>query len=324
MLVLSGMVIVITAQIFDLFAGIRIGDFFKGGEIIEDYIISDEEEILRLIYSPYLNILCLLFAFILLNFREKVLKYGYLGLITAICFLSIFLSATRGWIVSYVLMISIFMIYYSKNLRKIFGVMFIIFVFVFTVYTFIPNIQIQTAKVLGRLESLELVVRGDITAGGTLSRVTVRAPRVWQKFLDSPIWGYGISDFYYKYSDAHVGHHNILLQTGLVGYFLFLYFWFNSNYLIFSVSRNLRPNNKYHAVLSVFFIVFLGFFVIHSTSTQMFGFTEIGGDHVGKIFLLAMYYTSLDFYLKKSLQEEKELGFVAKNKLKDPLSVQQA
>jgi hypothetical protein len=308
------MVVVITAQIFDLFAGIRIGDFLKGGQIIEDYVISAEEEILRLIYSPYLNIVSLLFTFILLNFREQVLKYGYLGLIMAICFLSIFLSATRGWIVGYVLMISIFMVSYSKNLRRIFGVIFIIFVFVFTVYTFIPNIQIQTSKVLNRLESLEMVVKGDITAGGTLSRVTVRAPRTWQRFLESPIWGHGISDYYYKYSDAHVGHHNILLQTGLVGYFLFLYFWFNSNYMIFSVSRNLGPYNKYQPVLSVFFIVFLGFFVIHSTSTQMFGFTEIGGDHVGKIFLLALYYTSLDFYLKRSLQEETRSGLLLQEK----------
>lgn len=304
-LVLSGMVVVIIAQIFDLFAGIRVGDYIKGGEIIENYVISTEEEILRLIYSPYLNLICLFIVFLLMNFKEKVLKYSYLGLIIAICFLSIFLSATRGWILSYVLMISIFMISFSRNLRRIFGIAIVIFVFVFTIYTFIPNIKIQTVKVLNRLESLELVVKGDITAGGTLSRVTERAPRVWNKFLDSPIWGFGISDFYYNSSDAHVGHHNILLQTGLVGYFLFLYFWVNSNYLVYSAGQNLSRGNKYSPAMVVFYIVFMGIFVIHSTSTQMFGFTEIGGDHVGKIFLLALFYTSLDFFLKRSINEEK-------------------
>ena len=303
-LVLSGIIVIVASQLFDLIAGVRIGDFFKGSEIIEDFVISAEEDILRLIYSPFLNTICVLSAFIFISLRDKTLTSSYINITLVAAFLSIFLSATRGWIISYMLMITTFMIFHSSRLRRTLSVIFIALVFIGAIYQFIPNIKIQTEKVFDRLQSLELIIKGDITAGGTLSRVTERAPRVWIKFLESPVWGFGISDTYYKHSDAHVGHHNILLQSGIVGYFLFLYFWIKSNYLIFITRKRIGSNNRYRSVLPVFYIIFLGVFIIHSTSTQMFGFTEIGGDQVSKIFLLAVYYSSLDFYIKKAYQTD--------------------
>ena len=75
-----------------------------------------------------------------------------------------------------------------------------------------------------RVITVEKVIEGDITGGGTISRYDIRAPKVMEGFFSSSVvFGAGFSNHYYKYSDGHVGYHNILLNAGLTGSFIFLY-----------------------------------------------------------------------------------------------------
>ena len=63
-----------------------------------------------------------------------------------------------------------------------------------------------------------------MTAEGTLIRITQRAPRVWNKYIESPIFGFGFSETGFSYNDGHVGNYTLLLQGGLAGMIIFIFF----------------------------------------------------------------------------------------------------
>jgi len=184
------MVLTFLGHIYHLITGYEVRIILTGTSLFEKTVIFESEYGARIAYSVFLNLFCIISSLFFISQKKINNNKIYLYFISSICFLSIFLTATRGWIVAYFIMLGIFswkFIKTSKNWIK----MIIILPFIFILlYTYIPSIHVQIKKSWNRFTTLELLLKGDITAGGTLQRLNVRGPISINKFKEKPILGW--------------------------------------------------------------------------------------------------------------------------------------
>ena len=72
-------------------------------------------------------------------------------------------------------------------------------------------INSQVHKSMERLSTIELIFKGDPTAGGTNARLTERHYPVMNKFYEKPIIGWGFSAVGYDSYDVHVEIKSLLM-----------------------------------------------------------------------------------------------------------------
>ncbi|HPI46202.1 MAG TPA: O-antigen ligase family protein, partial [Tenuifilaceae bacterium] len=177
-----------------MFSGVELDDKSRVFDVTQGAV--------RVIFGAYLLYISLLFSFILLLDKNHSYKSKYFIIITFLSAFSIFMSATRGWIIAIVFIIFGFSLIAFKKFSKslLIGVMF------FFVLLLIPKINMQISNAYERTLTIESLIEGDLTADGTLSRLTERGPKVMEKFYERPIFGFGFSEEYYEFQDVHVGN----------------------------------------------------------------------------------------------------------------------
>jgi hypothetical protein len=161
-----------------------------------------------------------------------------------------------------------------------------------------PAFKIQINNALVRINTMEDLARGDITLSGTQTRTTVRSARVMEAFYENPITGWGFS-----FQGTHVGlvgNQYLLQSTGVIGYSLFLYFWLFYTYSLLRVKRRIQQRNPYKNSMLVLIYGFIGIFVIHSTSSQMFGY-DPQFTAVNKILFLVVFFVFSDIFMKEAI-----------------------
>jgi len=205
-------------------------------------------------------------------------------------------TGARGWMVAVAAVISASLLSVIKR-RKIFigiaSIAFIVLIILFLPEKYTNNIY----RSFDRLSTVSLILEGDISAGGTATRLTERGPRVMQKFKESPVFGFGFSDITRSFYDGHVGNQSILLQSGLVGFFVLYMIIFRILRHFFRNSLFLSEENPYRTRLFIFMIGFIGIIIIHFTSQEMYSYA-IRGD---KAILLAFWLTYILFYNHKAI-----------------------
>jgi hypothetical protein len=226
-------------------------------------------------FRPFFNgaatLLGLLGALFLLSGRagqryHKV--YLYICISSAVGM--VFLSATRGWIISFgLILILAFIVALPRNTKQIIGLTVTLALF-FLLGLSNSKIRSQAVYSFERLSTLESITEGDITAEGTLYRLNLRGPKVMNKWKENPIFGWGFSDETRKYGDGHVGNQNLLMTTGIVGFFLIVGFLIYFSVKLFLRYLKIPRSYIYRNNIPVFLIFLAGWFIIHSTSGQQF------------------------------------------------------
>jgi len=297
-------IFIIGIQFFHLTFGYNLVSLFKTNIYSSNEISMDQSRLVRLIDAPFLNLFCFsISAFLIIEKRLESKKDFYLYLIFSLCFISIFFSATRGWIIAYSVIAILTFVTLSKNPINLIRKIIVPIIVVTIIFISNPIFQKQFKGSWARLSSMESLIKGDFTAGGTLKRIDVRSPRVMGKFKESPIIGFGFSNEYCQFADSHVGNQNILLNGGIIGYFLFLLFWINFNKKIIELQTLLPKNDPNKKAILVFVIVFIGIFIIHSSSTQIFKYA-IG---YNRGFFLGLFFSFAHFVYQES-KEKMSIG----------------
>jgi hypothetical protein len=270
-------------------------------ENLEVLSTSDFSGGLRTDISSYLNFFTVFFSLFLLSLKGKTNK---ILILTVLCMsiLSIFLTATRGWILSYSIMVIFFIFLNINTIGKTIKWGIIGLILIILIFKFIPDLKIQSGNSLLRFSTLENVMQGDVSAKGTLSRLNSRSPEVMANFYKNFLTGFGFSDT--VSSDTHVGNQNLLMTTGIIGYGLFFYFLLYFSYKILLTTKKISFHNPYKKALKVFIIGLFGLFLIHSTSTQMFGF-DPGFGAQQKLFLLSLFFSSAGFFIEDAIIVER-------------------
>lgn len=291
----TAMFVVLAAQVFVLVFGVSLNSYITGVDEVSVY----EKIYIRLGMSAYLNIS--VFVLALFFYAKTRQNNTYLSILIGICVFSIFLSGTRGWIIAYFCVLVLFFVNQGGIKVRQLGSIIIPVALVLALIQ-IPVVKTAVDSVTQRTQTIYALAEGDLTADGTLKRYDQRAPRVMSKFPESPLFGFGFSDEYWEYGDGHVGHQNLLLQTGIIGTLLFYLLIFSFFFQVLIYRKMMVSKTERQAVM-VFLIAIVGVILIHSSSTQFIGYILMFSQ-IEKMLFYAVFFTYADFYLKQMVNNQ--------------------
>lgn len=256
-------------QIFQVVFGITIAEFFGNSEMI---LVTEElRNVARPadgIFIPFLSIFGALYYMIL---KKKYFRRNYLILVIGLSIFSIYITATRSWMIGALFIFGFYVFFIEKEKVIILRKFVIPSLIVFIIIQSFPDVRQQVYLAKKRYETIELLLEGDPTAGGTLRRLDVRGPKVMEKFSERPFFGWGYGTEANNYSDGHVGNQNLLMHTGIVGYSLWALLWLIFILKMLYLNKSLKSNNYYKNIPKLFIIMLLGILIIN-VSTQWFDY----------------------------------------------------
>jgi len=262
-------------QIYTQITGQYLNDILSG-EIWYGFLGSAEERLVRITEGFGFTLFCMIMSLFYLCSEDKRFNKTYLNLIIVTSFIIIFISATRGWIVaSLILLSSIFFMRGFNFIKQFSSTVLILILFVFLLRIIYPSFILQSSLALERFKTLKFLIAGDPTAGGTLARISIRGPAVMAVFRESPIIGWGLSDRYLQYWDIHVGNQTMLMQGGVIGYSIWIICYALTLLKIYLLNRNSIVKTKIGNGGIVFFLAMIAIFAIHSSSSQILGFNGV-------------------------------------------------
>ena len=269
------------AQVFTIVFQDSPVQYFGGREEVRKKILIaidvDEGDTYRGIYNEAILVVALFGSLVLLTIRERTIDSFYLYAAAFAVFLSYFLSATRGYVLGSLISIFLFLVFSSSvNMRNIRTLVLALFAFAIIVMS-VPLVQQQMANAMERLQTIQLLLAGDVTAGGTLSRLDFRGPRIMKVWREYPVTGTGFSDDFFSHFDRHVGNQAILMHSGVIGALLLGLFLIYFNAKMALTSMSLPSWHPYKKTLMVFPAFFVGWFAIHSSTEYFFSYHPTPG-----------------------------------------------
>jgi hypothetical protein len=288
-------------QVFGLLTGNQFISLFKPGVSVVQgsyNFTTKNNQWIRPIEMGHTMFITFTGSLLLIMSQRQYIKKLYLVFINLISFLVILMSGTRSWFIAFCFgYVLFFLIAGIKTPKMIINSIIILLIVLFSVKG-IPVIDKQVKNALNRFATIEKVAGGDITGGGTISRYDIRGPRVIEGFISSTIvLGSGFSDHFFKYSDGHVGYHNMLLNAGIAGFLIFLYtIWKMLRYPFKITAKYCYLNKKFIRATIIPLIILL----IINTGTQTIGFTP---DGVNRIILMVFSLLMIDLVVKIELNK---------------------
>jgi hypothetical protein len=283
------------AQIFTLMTGVT--PLKAAGLMAAEE--TDETKEFRVFFNASSTLIGLFGA--LFYLRQRATKPSWRIIMYAVVFASLamaILSATRGWIISFsIIIVLTFLFTGIVRTKRMLEFMVIAVPLLYWASTN-QTISRQVDFARERLGAMEAIRQGDLSAEGTLQRLDVRSRRVISAWKENPVFGWGLSDKGYEYGDGHVGNQCLLAMSGIAGFLLLNGFILFFVWKIFSVYN--RSNRKVFDSNSLLvFIIFLaGWFLIHSTSGQQFNYIGMPV----KIIPQAVFFSFGAFEYERSLK----------------------
>ena len=262
-------------QIVGFLFKIRLIDIFNPSVSISLVSHNVGIEIYRIVSNIVIVLYCFIKAFFYYFSRQKFFSSKYLTAIIITSILSIFVTATRGWIIAMFVSLGLLFFYNSgsiQKVKKLLTILLSLLLIVILLTLFLPIVREQIVNTWVRLSTISDLIEGDATAGGTLTRLTDRRFPMEETFKKEPIFGWGFSNTFFYFDDHHVGMLVVLLNVGIVGLIIFVVFFLWLLYKIWRLSkirsvRNYSGNSLMAIVAGIIFI-----FIIHSSSHTMWGF----------------------------------------------------
>ena len=286
---------VVLTQIYFLLVGHDINVMLGGRlySVLPDKTIEEASQALRPVAGISITFFSIIGSVILLLYKKTNISKNYLFTILIVSLFSIFLTATRSWMIAAILIFISFLLFNSKNPFSLILKFLLPIVVLILLFSFVPLLKKQSDMAVDRFETLINLTEGDVTAGGTLSRIDERGPRVMKKFWESPIIGFGLGDESMVADDGHVGFQNMLLHSGIIGLILYIILWLSFSFKMFFRENSLSGKHNYKHIPIILITSLLGLIVIHAGS-QWFG---LGFSYDrGFIFFLILTYGNFIYW----------------------------
>jgi hypothetical protein len=210
--------------------------------------------------------------------------------------LSVSFTGSRGHL-GVILLLTFFSLIFILNKKDISKILYI---FVIAII-FFPKI-IANNVIEGRIDLYnDRFFNKSVTLSSDQLRNTY-AENVIAKFKESPLIGFGYSSEGLKYYDQHSGNQSIALSGGLVGIFIYAMLTCYILIIMFNSSQG------YNKLFILKCLVILSFFLLHSSSTDLFSpYFAFKKYHYNKFILIAFIFTFLSIDRKgcftKSIKE---------------------
>jgi len=273
-MVFSLVFFVLLTQFYKILTGAEFSVLLGGftSEVVEARGgIEEVETALRPVYGIFIPFLAIWGSIYFLALQKTYFTKQYLNIIMGLSVFSIFLTATRSWLIASVFMVAFYIIIASRRMVKTLLQVALASALIITIVRILPFLEKQVELSLVRYETLEYFVQGDITASGTVKRFDVRIKRPMAGFAANPILGWGVGKEYSQYGDGHVGYHNLLMSAGLIGFTFWMLLWLNFIRKMLEAYRRFCEKHPYKYIPLVL-IAFAGSILIIHTSAQWFGY----------------------------------------------------
>lgn len=303
-LLLPSVFFILISQFYTIVSGKFLLSVFTVGNVENFYRASGIKgiEIFLFIY----------FSLIMLELVTKptIRRYFYLILILSV--VSIFLSATKSWIIIFIIFgISYYLAVVKSVPQMIFNTL-IIFATFGILYSFVPEFRTGFDLVFERFLDFKYFAEGDLNteSGG---RILNRVPVVLSAFYSSPFFGIGFSDGFVSLLDSknvstlgdyHVGNLNLVANIGIVGFLLFTVLWFNYFRIILVLLRSNVVSERDRRISILLIVTFICILILHMTSYQLFGFTT----HIRITFFIAFFFSFSGELIKYIEHGKKKFG----------------
>lgn len=260
--------------------------------------IAYTEEIIRVVGGITIAFYSMQAALFYLALKIRSFKSWYLWVVVLISWTFILSSATRGWMIATFLELVIFFVYYARrSLISTKGLVTIVLSIGLGLLFLPSSFKNNLNAAFDRLETVEALAEGDLTAEGTASRWDVRGPRALTRFKESPIFGFGYSRVTASYYDPHVGNHSLLLSGGIVGLTII---WLTAIAMVFYFYQ--IDQIGYRTGSFVIGIAIIGIMFIHSTSRAMVSYL-MPTDTAFLLALLFNHSNALAYHVKHNFTE---------------------
>ena len=286
-------------QILAVITGFDLADTITGTNEIEQLIVDVKYK--RILGSVLAQFFTFIFGLVMYSMTKSPIKKRYLLLIIMISYLSIFMTGTRGWIIAFSAVIIFYMLFLETQRSKALISITIYLMLMLSITSFLPQIENLLGSNVERVATIKKIAQGDLTAGGTLSRLTTKLPRLFEGIKQNPILGWGFSDTFRYHSNGHVGWANQILQMGMAGLLLFIIFWFNFWKFNVNLGKSFSLENPFKTSIAALNAGLLCLFIIHSTSRTMFNISM----HHPMLVLVIMYFIFSDMWAKIGIETEK-------------------
>ncbi|WP_157754627.1 hypothetical protein [Salinivirga cyanobacteriivorans] len=265
--------------------------FFQGRENATG--IAFGEDVVRIVGGIGLSIYSLIISAYYLVQRNKQFSPLLLFLVLVLSWFFIWQSATRGWMIASTFFITSFFLFYSKRVFSARNTTITLGLIVFLLVLIPPNLRQNFQGAVNRLATLEALAEGDVTAEGTLSRITERTPRVLNQFYNSPIFGFGFSKETRSVYDPHVAIPSLLLIGGILGLLVYIVTFFR-------IVLYLYKKDRYKEFKGIFIFGFaiIAFLIINASSRKMVGYHMVA-DAAFMVALFFAHFNALVHNLEK-------------------------
>ena len=226
---------------------------------------QDVGGLVRTSYGVHIAYLAMVGSLYYLTFKKSKFPQYWLYISLIISIFNIVSSATRGWMIAVLFVVVGYSLFLVPRLFRSIIISAPLVVIVVLMLWQIPLVKHQLQKSFERFSTVEYVLEGDVSAGGTSSR-HIRGARVMSKYYESPIIGFGFGPETMAYADGHTGHQTMLLYFGVLGYGLFILLW-----LVFMIKPvllmgRLPAKSPYRGLVWLPLFILGGIIIIHSTS----------------------------------------------------------
>lgn len=283
--------------------GTNFSPLMDYGDVVLDYMNPDEYNLkaARPVSCISIMQLALVGAMFFLQYKKEQFPKVYLYLVIILSYLSILLTATRGWFIAFSVVIFLYFALIQK-IKRIAAII-ILAVVLIPLLLEVPIIKKQFQGSFKRLSTIESISKGDLSAGGTNARDEYSRDLI-NLWKESPLLGWGFTDIFKKYGNGHAGLANLLFSVGILGYIIFIYFWYKLFFTPILANYRISVLSPYKGSLVVFSLAFLIFFILHSTSGQQFGIDLGFGPG---IFSQTLYYCYSSFFIIKALNNNNDM-----------------
>ena len=285
----------VALQLFSLIFKKQLVSLFKPSVTVVQGVLQVTEGShawVRPIEMAHVLLICFAATLFLISFKKHNYNRTYLMIVNLVSFFGILLTGTRSWILAFFTAYLYFFVVTYKNTKTFLKMLSVSGALAAVIIYFVPVLEQQALIAWDRFMTVQDILEGDITAGGTMGRYDQRAPRVMDGFYASTIFfGAGFSDHYYAYHDAHVGYHNILLNTGVLGSLIFLFFLLRL--LSSPFKKKGRQENIDTSWLKVSILPLIILLVLNS-GTQTLGFKPDGSN---RFIIMSFAFVLINFSL---------------------------
>ena len=234
------------------------------------------------------GILLVFFCFItaLLLLLEKDLKIPKIFLYSVVVttFLTVFLSATRVWFIIFSI---VFLGYVLASRRKLSSTLGIIAVLLIIaggiIYSGILSHELLVNSSWARMRQLFDIARGDFFAAQTaMNRLVVQMPILINTIKQSPLIGFGFSVITMEHYDDDFGFLNTILMFGLIGFALFLGFFYRIISVLSAFLKRLENGSAYRSALKMMAVVWVSILIGYLSTWDFFTM------YFNKVFFMAL------------------------------------